>query len=98
MQFKKNKFWCNIVKLDAYKKLFCAFIDLKQAFDKEWRNGLWEKLADYDINSKCLRKLKKIYENLKSCVIVIGTKTNSLLVISVLDEAKISHHCFLIYF
>lgn len=23
------------------KKLFCSFIDLKQAFDTVWRNGLW---------------------------------------------------------
>ena len=34
------------------KKLFCPFIDLKQAFDKVWRNGLWEKLANYNITGK----------------------------------------------
>ena len=25
------------------RKLFCAFIDLKQAFDSVWREGLWKK-------------------------------------------------------
>ena len=30
-------------------KLYCAFIDFKQAFDKVWRNGLWTKLANTDI-------------------------------------------------
>ena len=28
-------------------KLYCAFIDFKQAFDQVWRNGLWTKLAKY---------------------------------------------------
>lgn len=26
------------------KKLFCAFIDFKQAFGTVWRNGLWYKI------------------------------------------------------
>ena len=31
------------------KKLFCALIDLKQAFDTVWRDGLWQKLLEYNI-------------------------------------------------
>ena len=60
----------NLIELvcKGKNKLFCAFIDLKQAFDKVWRNGLWEKLASYDIKGKCLRIIKKIYENIKSCI------------------------------
>ena len=42
------------------KNLFCAFIDLKQAFDKVWRNGLWGKLILHNIKGKCLRIIKKI--------------------------------------
>lgn len=26
------------------KQLFCAFVDLKQAFDKVWHSGMWQKL------------------------------------------------------
>ena len=26
------------------KKIFCCFIDFKQAFDTVWRAGLWKKL------------------------------------------------------
>ena len=68
----------NLIELvcKGKNKLFCAFIDLKQAFDKVWRNGLWEKLASYDIKGKCLRIIKKIYENIKSCILVNGAKTN----------------------
>ena len=31
--------------MSSKKKLFCAFVDFKQAFDTVWRNGLWSKLA-----------------------------------------------------
>ena len=67
----------NLIELicKGKKKLFCAF-DLKRAFDKVWRNGLWEKLANYDINGKRLRVIKKIYDNIKSCILVNGTKTD----------------------
>ena len=33
-------------------KLYCCFIDFKQAFDRVWRNGLWHKLDEYKINRK----------------------------------------------
>ncbi|MEW8546895.1 MAG: reverse transcriptase family protein [Candidatus Thiodiazotropha sp.] len=49
-------------------KLFCAFIDFKQAFDNVWRDGLFCKLQDYDINGKCLNLIKNMYSNIKSRV------------------------------
>lgn len=50
------------------KKLFCCFIDFKQAFDTVWRNGLWEKMYGYHINGKCLSIIQSIYQNVKSKV------------------------------
>ena len=58
------------------KKLFCAFIDLKQAFDTIWRSGLWSKLINNNINGKCLNLIKSMYANIKSCVAVNGHKSN----------------------
>ena len=58
------------------KKLFCAFIDLKQAFDTVWRDGLWWKLFNCDIDGKCLRLIKNLYNNIKSCLIVNGEQTD----------------------
>ena len=29
------------------KKLYCAYIDFKQAFDKVWRQGLWTKMLEF---------------------------------------------------
>lgn len=48
------------------KKLFCAFIDFKQAFDTVWREGLWYKLETYNINGKCLKLIRNMYDNIKS--------------------------------
>ena len=48
------------------RKLYCAYIDFKQAFDKIWRQGLWAKMMQYDINGKCNKIIKKLYENIKS--------------------------------
>ena len=54
------------------KKLFCAFIDLKRAFDTVWRDGLFYKLKLLDINGKCYNVVKSMYRNVKSCVSVNG--------------------------
>ena len=58
------------------KKLFCAFIDLKRAFDTVWRDGLFYKMQLMDINGKCYNVVKSMYRNVKSCVSVNG-KTSS---------------------
>ena len=47
-------------------KLFCAFIDFKQAFDMVWRNGLWSKLINSNINGKCFKLIRNMYNNIKS--------------------------------
>ena len=57
------------------KKLFCAFIDLKQAFDTIWRDGLWWKLVNFNINGKCFKLIKNMYSNIKSCLVVNGEQT-----------------------
>ena len=31
---------------------------------------MWEKIAKYNINGKCLRAIKNIYKNTKSCVLI----------------------------
>ena len=58
------------------RKLYCAFIDLKQAFDRVWRDGLWLKLYQSHINGKCLRIIQNMYSNIKSCILVNNRKTD----------------------
>ena len=48
------------------KKLYCAFIDYKQAFDMVWRKGLWFKMNQSNINGKCFDVIKSMYSNIKS--------------------------------
>lgn len=50
------------------KSIYCAFIDLKAAFDTIWRNGLWMKLLSYDIKGKIFNVIKNLYGNIKSCI------------------------------
>ena len=52
--------------LNEKGRLFCAFIDLKRAFDSVYLNGLWFKL--HKINAKMLRIIKDMYNKVKSCV------------------------------
>ena len=50
----------------SHRKLYCAFIDFKQAFDTVWRDGLWHKLKMYHINGKCFTFIQNLYNNIKS--------------------------------
>ncbi|MEW8547414.1 MAG: reverse transcriptase family protein, partial [Candidatus Thiodiazotropha sp.] len=50
-------------------KLYCAFIDFKQAFDTVWRNGLWQKLLNTKINGKCFNFIRNMYSDIKSRII-----------------------------
>ena len=50
------------------KKLYCAFIDLKRAFDSVYRKELWFKLINSGINGKLFDLIRSIYHEVKSCV------------------------------
>ena len=53
-------FLSNIL-LQRKKKLFCAFVDFKQAFDTIWRNGLWTKMHFNGVSGKCLQYIYSKY-------------------------------------
>lgn len=59
------------------QKLFCAFIDFSQAFDKVWRAGLWHKLIQNSINGKFLTLIINMYNNIKSCISCNGNLSSS---------------------
>ena len=50
------------------KKLFCAFIDYRKAFDFVWRSALWYKLKKSGINGNLFNIFLNMYQNIKSCV------------------------------
>lgn len=51
------------------KKLFCCFVDFKQAFDTVWRLGLWKKLIKEGITGKCFTLISNLYKDIKSQVV-----------------------------
>ena len=50
------------------KRLFCAFIDYKKAFDSVQRGLLWRKLSNSGVNGEVLRVIRNMYAKAKSCV------------------------------
>jgi hypothetical protein len=59
------------------QKLYCAFIDFSQAFDKVWRVGLWHKLLKNSINGKFFTVINNMYKNIKSRISHNGTLSNT---------------------
>ena len=50
------------------RKLFCAFIDYKKAFDSVNRTYLWQKLLSNNIDGKIFKIIHSLYANAKSAV------------------------------
>ena len=50
------------------KKLFCAFVDFKKAFDFINRDIIWYKLIKLGVRGKILNVIRSMYENVKSRV------------------------------
>jgi len=54
--------------LHRKKRLYCAFVDYKKAFDLIDRSSLWSKLIGCGINGNVIRVIYNLYDNAKSCV------------------------------
>ena len=54
--------------LSRNDRLYCAFIDLRKAFDSVYLNGLWYKIYQLGINGKMLNIVRSMYNNVKCCV------------------------------
>jgi hypothetical protein len=69
--------WSETVRgrLREGKKTFCAFIDVRKAYDRVWRDGLWKRLWDAGVRGKMWRVLRSMYSEVKSCVMVDGVQT-----------------------
>ena len=50
------------------KKLYCAFVDYRKAFDSVNRIALWRKILSYNIDGKCFKIIYNMYDKAKSCV------------------------------
>ena len=61
----------------ASKKLYCAFVDYKKAFDMVDRTALWTKLVELGIGGRLMRVIMNLYQKAKAVVRVGGRLTES---------------------
>ena len=62
--------------LQKRKRLYCAFIDYKEAFDLIDRTFLWFKLLKVGVNGKFLNVVKNLYKSAKSCISANGAMSD----------------------
>ena len=56
------------IYLQSKKRVYCAFVDYKKAFDLVNRSALWSKVISSCINGKLMNVIFNLYKNAKSCV------------------------------
>ena len=57
------------------KKTHCCFLDIRKAYDRVFRVGLWKRMLDVGINGKIWRVIRQLYEVVESCVLVGNQQT-----------------------
>ena len=77
-------------QLSRSRKLYCAFIDFKKAFDSISRDKLWNILKSSGIDGKMLRALKSMYKVVKAKVRVGSEMTDSFSCPKGLKQGEIS--------
>jgi hypothetical protein len=55
---------------------FCAFVDIKKAYDRVYRSGLWVCLWNAGVRGKMFRTIKKMYERVESAVAMNGMQSD----------------------
>ena len=57
------------------QKTYCAFLDIKKAYDTVWRDGLMKRLLEVGLKGKMWRVIRNLYLIVESCVLVGQDKT-----------------------
>jgi len=55
---------------------FAAFLDVKSAYDRVWRTGLWHELYLCGIRGKAWRMVRAMYANMRRVVLVDGQRSS----------------------
>ena len=66
----------NMRKGKKGKRTYTCFIDVKKAYDRVWRAGLWKTLWDKGVRGKMWRVIKSYYGRVESSVCVNGGQTD----------------------
>jgi len=57
-----------IIRGRGGKKLYCCFIDVRKAYDRVFRDGLWKRLWDVGVRGKMWRVIRGLYRKVKSSI------------------------------
>jgi hypothetical protein len=58
------------------KETYCCFLDIRKAYDKVFRDGLWSRLLEAGLRGKLWRVLRNLYSIVESCVLVGDERTD----------------------
>jgi hypothetical protein len=68
---------------------FMAFIDVKKAYDRTWRPGLWYKLRKIGIGGRCLELLQAMYSRVVRKLLINGQFTEEFNVESGVPQGSV---------
>ena len=60
--------------------VYMCFVDLEKAYDRVPWETLWEVLREYGVRGSLLRAIQSLYTQNRSCVCVLGSKSDFFLV------------------
>ncbi len=57
------------------KKNSLAFLDISMAYDTVWREGLWYKMRQYEVEEKFVYICRELYSGVETRVVLNGGKS-----------------------
>jgi len=64
-------------RIQRNQPLWVVFVDVRKAYDRVWRNGLWYKLAKMKVSPKMIRILQEMYSEVQNSVQVDKTDSET---------------------
>ena len=62
-------------RAERKRPTYVAFLDVRSAYDRVWRNGLWVRLHQSGVRGKVWRMLRAMYQRVRRAVLVDGQRT-----------------------
>ena len=78
-------------------KTYCCFLDIKKAYDRVWRDGLWYKLNGKGIQGKIWRVIRNMYAKVEVCVQINENLSEFFDILSGLRQGCLLSPCYLIF-
>ena len=83
----------------ANLKTFCCFIDISKAYDRVFRDGLWQCLWDFGVKGKLWRVLKEMLQGSESSMVINGARLSQFgIEVGVRQGCVLSPTLFSIFF